>query len=64
MDGKQITLCKQSWKTWLKVLINYTKGFPMDVVDFIMKISPMKHPDYVDVCRDVIIWKMKPCSTF
>ena len=39
MDAKRIILYKQSWKVWLEVLINYTKGSFMDVVDFIIKTS-------------------------
>ena len=46
MNGKRIILYKQSWKAWLEILINYTKGSFMDVVDFIIKTSTMTHPDY------------------
>ena len=46
MGGKRIILNKQSCKTWLGVLINYTNGHFMDVVDFIITIPSMTHPDY------------------
>ena len=39
-------LNKQSWKTWLEVLINYKKGSSMGVVDFIIKTSTMIYLDY------------------
>ena len=32
MDGKRIILYKQSWKAWLEVLINYTKGSFMETL--------------------------------
>ena len=51
MDGKRISLHKQSWKTWLKDFINYTKGPFMDVVDFIIKTSTMTHPAYWTIMK-------------
>ena len=53
MDSKRIILYKQSWKAWLEVLINYTKGPFMDVVDFIIKTSSMTRPDYWTIIK---IW--------
>ena len=46
MDGKRFILFKHSWKTWLEVLINYTKGRFMDVADFNFKTSTMTRPYY------------------
>ena len=51
MDDKRIILYKESWKAWLEVLINYTKSFFMDVVDFIIKASTMTNPDYWTIIK-------------
>ena len=56
MDGKRIISYKQSWKTWLEVLINYTKGTFMDLVDFIIKTSTMTHPGYWTIIK---LWSDK-----
>ena len=56
MNGKRNILYKQSWKTWLEVLINYIKGPFMDVVDFIIKISTMAHLDYRTIIK---LWSDK-----
>ena len=51
MEGKRIILYKQSWNTWLDVLIIYTKGPFMEVVDFIIKASAMTYSDYWTVIK-------------
>ena len=55
-DGKGIILYKQRWKTWLEVLIDYSKDLFMDVVDFIIKTATRKHPDYWTIIK---LWKNK-----
>ena len=56
MDGKRIIIYKQSWKTWLEVLISYTKGSFMGLVDFIIKTSTMTHSDYWKIIK---LWSDK-----
>lgn len=47
---------KQSWKTWLQVLKNYSSGPFMDVVNFIIKTATMIHRDY---WRIIELWSDK-----
>ena len=46
MDGKIIIVYKQRWKALVEVVINYTKGPFMYVVEFIIKSSTMTHLDH------------------
>ena len=45
MEDERIILYKQRWKTWLKVLISYTKGPFIVLVDSIFKTPAMTYPD-------------------
>ena len=44
-------LVQAKLKSLIGILINYTKGSFMDVVDFIIKTSTMAHPDYRTIIK-------------
>ena len=45
MEDERIILYKQRWKTWLKVLMSYTKGPFIGLVDSIFKTPAMTYWD-------------------